>query len=114
MLLSSAIRISATYPFILPDTYLPLKPDMQVMDAGFRDNHGFETTFRLLLNFAPWIDNNVSEVVMVFVRSDEKDEVLSYPKQTYIERYLKPIQSFIGTDMQDFSLDLSAAAVTRH
>ncbi len=111
MLLSSAIRISATYPFILPDTYLPLKPDMQVMDAGFRDNHGFETTFRLLLNFAPWIDNNVSEVVMVFVRSDEKDEVLSYPKQTYIERYLKPIQSFIGTDMQDFSLDLSAAAV---
>lgn len=110
LLLSSALRMNATYPFILPDTYLPTEPAMQIMDAGFRDNHGFETTLRMLVTFNEWINENVAEVVMIFVRSDQKDEVEQYPKQSYIERYFKPIQAFITTGMQDYQIDFATAA----
>ncbi len=110
LLLSSAIRMNATYPFILPDTYLPTEPPMQIMDAGFRDNHGYETTLRMLLVFNEWLKENTDEIVMVFVRSDEKDEAQNYPKQSYLERYFKPIQAFISTDMQDYQIDFATAA----
>ncbi len=113
LLLSSAIRMNATYPFILPDTYLPMQPAMQIMDAGFRDNHGFETTFRFLLNFDTWINENVEQVLIVFIRSDPKDEQLQYPTQSYTERYFKPLQAFISTDIQDFQIDFGTSAINR-
>lgn len=109
LLMSSAIRMSATYPFILPDTYLPTDPPLQVMDAGFRDNHGYETTFRLINVFRDWLLANTRCVVMILIRADQKDEVLDYPIQSYTDRYLKPLQAFVTTDLQDYSIDLSAS-----
>lgn len=112
LLLSSAVRMSATYPFILPDTYLPTDPPLQVMDAGFRDNHGYETTFRFINTFREWLIENTDRVVMVLIRADQKDEVLDYPIQSYTDRYLKPLQAFVTTDMQDYSIDLGASLVS--
>src|SRR5687768_15046876 len=36
----SALRMSATFPYITPNTSLPSDPALQIMDAGISDNFG--------------------------------------------------------------------------
>src|SRR5699024_2411907 len=40
LLFTSAIRMNATFPYVLPNVFLPAKPTIEVMDAGLRDNYG--------------------------------------------------------------------------
>lgn len=58
----------------MPNIYLPTKPEVQAMDAGLRDNYGFETSYRFLYEFKDWINKNTSRVIIVQARGDyEKD-----------------------------------------
>src|SRR5215831_10244098 len=47
----TALRMNATFPYVLPNVWLPSKPVIDVMDAGLRDNFGQETALRFLANF---------------------------------------------------------------
>jgi len=38
--LLTALRMNATFPYVLPNVWLPTNPVIDVMDAGFRDNFG--------------------------------------------------------------------------
>ena len=40
--ISSALRMNATFPYVLPNVWLPTNPVIDVMDAGIRDNFGQE------------------------------------------------------------------------
>ncbi len=74
----TAIRMNATYPYLLPSVWLPTKPVIDVMDAGLRDNSGQETTLRFLNVFRDWINKNTSGVLIIQIRSRQKggwDEV---------------------------------------
>jgi hypothetical protein len=42
----TAIRMNASFPFVLPSIEMPSKPDIDVMDGGLRDNFGHETSLR--------------------------------------------------------------------
>ncbi len=64
----TAIRMSATFPYVLPSVWLPTEPVIDVMDAGFRDNSGIETSLKFLTTFRDWIQLNCSKVVMVEIR----------------------------------------------
>ncbi|OWY21988.1 hypothetical protein C7N43_06115 [Sphingobacteriales bacterium UPWRP_1] len=108
VLLSSAVRMSATFPYILPSTYLPTSPPAEVMDAGFRDNTGFETTYRFLHIFKDWINQNTGKVIVVFIRSDEKDRDVKRVTESLIEKVVKPITVFITFEMQDCYADYMA------
>ena len=46
--LLTALRMNATFPYVLPNVWLPSKPVIDVMDAGLRDNYGprNSTSFR--------------------------------------------------------------------
>lgn len=68
----TALRMNATYPYILPAVWLPSRPVIDVMDAGLRDNSGEETTLRFLNVFKNWINENTRGVLIVQVRSREK------------------------------------------
>ncbi|MCO6496626.1 MAG: hypothetical protein J5I50_03075 [Chitinophagaceae bacterium] len=68
----TALRMNATYPYVLPAVWLPTKPIIDVMDAGLRDNIGEETTMRFLYAFKDWINENISDVVIVQFRSTLK------------------------------------------
>ena len=68
----TALRMNATYPYVLPSVWLPSDPVIDVMDAGLRDNIGAETTLRFLHVFKDWINENTSGVLMVQVRSRKK------------------------------------------
>ncbi|MEO5967427.1 MAG: hypothetical protein ABIP68_02095 [Ferruginibacter sp.] len=64
----SALRMNATFPYILPNVWLPTKPVIDVMDAGLRDNFGSETTLRFIQNFSEWIKDNTGGVVILQIR----------------------------------------------
>ena len=68
----TALRMNATYPYILPNVWLPTNPVIDVMDAGLRDNYGQETSLRFLYVFKDWIKENTKEVLIIQVRSRQK------------------------------------------
>ncbi|MBC7887936.1 MAG: patatin-like phospholipase family protein [Ferruginibacter sp.] len=71
--LLTALRMNATFPYILPNVWLPSNPVIDVMDAGIRDNFGQETTLRFIDNFREWITSNTGGVVILQIRDREND-----------------------------------------
>jgi hypothetical protein len=72
--LLTAMRMNATFPYVLPNVWLPSNPVIDVMDAGLRDNFGQETTLRFIDNFKDWIEKNTGGVIILQIRDREKDD----------------------------------------
>ena len=70
----TALRMNATFPYVLPNVWLPTNPVIDVMDAGLRDNYGQETTLRFINNFKDWIRNNTSGVLILEIRDRMNDD----------------------------------------
>ncbi|MEP6927873.1 MAG: hypothetical protein ABI834_09570 [Ginsengibacter sp.] len=68
----TALRMNATYPYILPNVWLPSRPVIDVVDAGLRDNYGQETSLRFLNVFKDWIKKNTRGVLIIQIRSRQK------------------------------------------
>ncbi len=68
----TALRMNATYPYILPSVWLPSEPIVDVMDAGLRDNYGQEISLRFLHVFKDWVDANTRGVLIIQVRARQK------------------------------------------
>ena len=66
--LLTAMRMNATFPYVLPNVWLPTNPVVDVMDAGFRDNFGEQTTMRFLNVFREWLKQNTGGVVLLQIR----------------------------------------------
>jgi len=64
----SALRMNATFPYVLPNVWLPTNPVIDVMDAGLRDNFGQQTSLRFINNFKDWLLQNTSKVVLIQIR----------------------------------------------
>ena len=64
----SALRMNATFPYVLPNVWLPTKPIIDVMDAGLRDNFGQELSLRFVQVFKDWLKANTSKVVLIQIR----------------------------------------------
>ncbi len=69
---TTALRASATFPFIMPMVTLPTSPQMQLMDAGIRDNYGIRAALNYLLAIKKWIAKNTSGVVLLSIRDTKK------------------------------------------
>jgi len=72
----TAMRMNATFPYVLPTVWLPSNPVVDVMDAGLRDNFGQETTLRFIDNFKDWIAQNTRGVIILQIRDRQKDNWL--------------------------------------
>lgn len=79
--LLSALRMNASFPYVLPNVWLPSRPVIDVMDAGVRDNFGQETTLRFIDHFSAWIAKNTSGIVMVQIR-DRFNDNWQHPLET--------------------------------
>lgn len=64
----SALRMNATFPYVLPNVWLPTNPVIDVMDAGLRDNFGQETSLRFIEVFRDWLKENTSKIVLLQLR----------------------------------------------
>jgi len=74
MRLLTALRINATFPYVLPNVWLPTDPVVDVMDAGIRDNFGQESMVRFLHVFRAWLRENTSGVVFIQIRDRKLGE----------------------------------------
>lgn len=73
--LSTALRMTATFPYILPVVRLPSQPVMNIMDAGLRDNFGVELSNRYVHTMREWIKENTSGVIMLQIRDTRQFEI---------------------------------------
>ena len=68
MRMLTALRMNATFPYVLPNVWLPSEPVIDVMDAGFRDNFGEQVGIRFVHVFRDWILKNTSGVLLIQIR----------------------------------------------
>ena len=78
----TALRMNATFPYVLPNVWLPSNPVIDVMDAGLRDNYGQETSLRFIDNFKEWIQQNTGGVLLLQIR-DRPNDNWSQPFETH-------------------------------
>lgn len=91
---STAIRMNATFPYILPTVALPSNPILELMDAGFRDNYGTRTAIRYLYEFRNWIATNTDRVIILQVRENHKAiDLKTRDKSTLFELISSPLGS---------------------
>lgn len=69
----SALRMSATFPYVLPEVTLPSEPQINAMDAGMRDNFGMLNTVRYIYTFREWLQKNTSGIVILQIRDQERE-----------------------------------------
>ena len=121
---TTALRSNATFPFVMPMVTLPTYPEVQLMDAGLRDNYGGKTMMEFLFVMKDWIKENTSGVIVVQIRDTKKvldDE--SYSQISFIDKLTLPfgnmyknfprVQDFdqeelmkLSTPGMDFPVDL--------
>jgi len=80
--LTSALRMNATFPLVLPAVRLPSQPRVNIMDAGLRDNFGGELVSRYLYVLRDWIFNNTRQVIFLEVRDTRENDVCSISDQS--------------------------------
>lgn len=89
---STAIRMSATFPYILPAVDLPSNPTMELMDAGFRDNFGLKTSLEYLFFFRQWIEQNTAGILILQVRENHRNfDLKTHGKSTLAESIISPL-----------------------
>lgn len=88
----SALRMSATFPYITPNIHLPSHPEIEIMDAGLSDNFGTSDALKYLFVFKKWIEQNTSGVVLISIRDTEKNpEISPYTKKSIFTKIFNPI-----------------------
>lgn len=88
----TALRMNATFPFVLPSVWLPTKPVIDVMDGGLRDNYGIENNLRFLSSMSDWIKENTRGVLLIQIR----DRLVGgwenpYELEGFADHTIKPI-----------------------
>jgi hypothetical protein len=66
--LSTAARMSASFPFFAPAAVLPTVPRRRVVDAGYFDNYGVTVAAAWLFHNRGWVLANASSVVLIQIR----------------------------------------------
>lgn len=105
----TALRMSATFPYITPNTTLPTIPAIQIMDAGISDNFGLSDAVRFVYAFKDWINENTSGIVFLSIRDSPKLGTISAKGgQTIIDDFTQPISSVYNNfeNFQDINSDL--------
>jgi predicted acylesterase/phospholipase RssA len=74
--LSTAVRMSASFPYFSPAVPLPTKPRRRVVDAGYFDNYGVSLAAAFLFSkkHQDWLAENVSKVVLIQIRDGQSED----------------------------------------
>lgn len=92
LLFATALRMNATFPYILPVVQLPSEPMMKIMDAGAIDNYGVQTAVRYLFEFKEWFAEHTRGVIFIQIRDNvREDPIEELTDKGYISRQLIPL-----------------------
>jgi hypothetical protein len=104
----SALRMSASFPYITPTISMPSEPRMEIMDAGISDNFGVSDALRFLYVFREWISENTAGVTVITIRdTDSNAPIAKRSASSFIDRLTYPIGSVYNNlgNMQDRNND---------
>ncbi len=104
----SAVRMSATFPYITPNISLPSEPAMEIMDSGISDNFGISDAIRFLFVFKDWINENTDGIIFLSIRDSNKNRPITESKGfSLFQKFFTPIRSlYVNWDnIQDFNND---------
>lgn len=112
--LTSALRMNATFPYILPVVRMPSRPRMNMMDAGLRDNFGVELSVRYLHVLRKWLEKRAGNVIFLQIRDTRENDVSGNTDQTslgsmlfdplfVIQNKWEAFQSYQQTYIRDFA-----------
>ena len=104
---TSALRMSATFPIIMPKVTLPTTPQIAVMDAGMRDNFGSATSYRYIYTFKDWIEKNTSGIIIISLRDKPKNLHIEKTTKSIGETFSSPLGSLYSNLflIQDYNQD---------
>lgn len=77
LLLSTAVRMNASFPFLSPAVNLPTVPPRRVVDAAYYDNYGIQVATAWIHQNRDWLTRHTSGVLLVQIRdaSSVKDRL---------------------------------------
>jgi len=89
----------------MPMVTMPTEPEVQLMDAGIRDNYGGKITMEYLYVLNDWIEQNTSGVIIIQIRDTKK--VLdneAYQEVSLFDKFTLPFGNMYSnfTRTQDF------------
>ncbi len=91
----TAMRMSATFPYVTPNVKLPSEPEMEIMDAGISDNFGVGDATRFIYTFRKWIQENTSGIVILSIRDSQKDQPMERKLEpSLFQKVFTPVTSF--------------------
>ena len=91
---TTALRMSATFPYITPSITLPTNPPVKIADSGISDNYGIQDALLFINTFKDWIKENTSQVLLLSIRDSEKFEEVEAPQSLNVmQRFFSPIQN---------------------
>lgn len=102
----TALRMSASFPYITPTLSLPSTPRIEIMDAGISDNFGVSDALQFMYTFRDWIASNTGGVVLLILRDSPRiSETSTKPFPSIIDRFTSPISSVYNNlaNMQDIN-----------
>lgn len=104
---TNALRMNCTFPFILPNVWLPTKPSLEIMDAGVRDNYGITLAARFAQTFKGWIEEHTGGVVFVQIRCwDKVERIAQIDNKGIVGSLFTPATAAANlTSLQDFEQD---------
>jgi hypothetical protein len=105
---TSVLRMNATFPFISPAVSLPSDPEIEVMDAGFRDTYGTSIALKHLYALRAWVAKNTSGVVLIQIRDSPKLEpIAKNTSRSLVNLIMNPLGHIYDNlfVMQDYTND---------
>jgi len=67
---TTAVRMSASFPWVSPAISLPTLPTRRVVDAAYYDNYGVNLTALWISKMGSWLKENTSGVVVIQIRDN--------------------------------------------
>ncbi len=105
----TALRMSASFPYITPNVKLPSDPKLEIMDAGLADNFGISDAVLFLHTFKDWIAENTSGVIILSIRDSKKATIIEQKENLSVTgKLFTPISNIYKNwaNIQDVRNDL--------
>lgn len=115
---STAVRMSATFPLISPTVNLPTDPPRRVVDAGYYDNYGVDLAVSWLEAHRDWLLRHTSGVALVQIRAFTNEDTLRLlapegPPTQGIDRLLGLVTGTLDRGTQFLTSPLAGVANAR-
>src|SRR5262245_46201441 len=102
---STAVRMSASFPYFSPAVPLPTRPRRRIVDAGYFDNYGVSLAAAFLFSRKnmDWFQDNVSKIVLIQIRDGQSDDERVLKEIPDASKRQKGIGSLLSRSLEEIT-----------